>query len=181
MLIRQAQMTDAAAIAGVHIGSWRTTYAGILPQEHLDSLSHERRTAAWQTILSDTPSLWFHYAVEDDAGNIVGFSSAGPERSGNSIYTGELGGIYLLKSYQRQGIGRQIMVKVTNQLESNGHHSMMLWVLAQNPSRGFYEALSGQVIGEEGINIGGANLVKIAYGWKDIGLLARLLPDKPLA
>jgi hypothetical protein len=42
------------------------------------------------------------------------------------------------------------------------------WVLAQNPSRSFYEALGGKVIAEEEMQRDGHLLVKIAYGWNDL-------------
>ena len=43
MLIREASPTDAAAIARVHVDSWRTTYAGIVPADYLANLSYTRR------------------------------------------------------------------------------------------------------------------------------------------
>ena len=49
---------------------------------------------------------------------------------------------------------------------------MLLWVLAENPSRGFYEALGGAEVRQETITIGGTELVEIAYGWSDISPLA---------
>jgi hypothetical protein len=47
-------------------------------------------------------------------------------------------------------------------------------VLAQNPSRQFYEALGGKYLYEKPIEIGGANLIKVAYGWPDIHALAQM-------
>ena len=45
--------------------------------------------------------------------------------------------------------------------------------LAENPSRRFYEALGGQELSRQDITIGGATLVEVAYGWKDIGVLGQ--------
>jgi len=50
--------------------------------------------------------------------------------------------------------------------------SVMLWTLAVNPYRGFFEALGGQVVNEETIEIGGSRLVQVAYGWADVSELA---------
>ena len=44
-LIRPATLEDAPAIARVHVDTWRTTYAGIVPDEHLAKLSYERSQA----------------------------------------------------------------------------------------------------------------------------------------
>jgi hypothetical protein len=53
MLIREAKITDAAAIAKVHVDSWRTTYVGIVPTAYLAGLSHEQRAEEWRRTLSN--------------------------------------------------------------------------------------------------------------------------------
>jgi hypothetical protein len=35
MIIREAELYDAAAIAIVHVDSWRSTYRGIIPEDYL--------------------------------------------------------------------------------------------------------------------------------------------------
>ena len=175
MIIREAKMTDTASIAKVHIDSWRTTYVGIVSQDYLLSLSYEQRMNAWQAMLSDPSSLWFYYVVEDDNGNVIGFANGGPERSGNKIFSGELGAIYLLKSYQQQGIGRQLIATVALRLKQQGHNAMLVWVLAANPYRSFYETLGSCQIGEKEADIGGEKLVEIAYGWQDLGVFTKML------
>lgn len=52
---------------------------------------------------------------------------------------------------------------------------MLLWVLEDNPSRGFYEALGGVRIKQETITIGGTELVEVAYGWSGLSPLRRQL------
>jgi hypothetical protein len=48
---------------------------------------------------------------------------------------------------------------------------MIVWVLADNPARRFYEALDGQYVGERDIEIDGVKLREVAYGWADTGHL----------
>ena len=49
---------------------------------------------------------------------------------------------------------------------------MLVWVLQDNrPACHFYEVLGGKKVKEKTIEIGGANLVEVAYGWKDITAL----------
>jgi hypothetical protein len=43
-----------------------------------------------------------------------------------------------------------------------------VWVLADNPSRGFYEKLGGKFVYEKAVRIGGIALREVAYGWEDI-------------
>ena len=56
-----------------------------------------------------------------------------------------------------------------------GLHSLLVWVLANNPSQDFYSALGGQRVYEQEITIGGARLVEVAYGWLDIRELVETL------
>jgi GNAT superfamily N-acetyltransferase len=68
--------------------------------------------------------------------------------------------IYILKEYQRKGIGKQLIQGLIKESMS----SFLVWVLADNPSRRFYEKLGGKKIGTESITIGGVDLDEVAYG-----------------
>ncbi|MEU6929538.1 hypothetical protein AB0A05_10295 [Streptomyces sp. NPDC046374] len=46
MPIREAAPSDAAAVAAVHIRSWRAAYRGLVPDAYLDSLDVGERTDA---------------------------------------------------------------------------------------------------------------------------------------
>lgn len=169
--IREADVSDAAAIARVHVDCWRTTYAGIVPEDYLANLSYSQREQIWHAALSASESPSFVYVAEDTTGEVVGFASAGQERSGQVAYKGELYAIYILASYQRRGIGRRLTQAVAKRLVEAGIHSMLVWVLADNPFRAFYEALGGQQVTEQEIAIGGAKLMEVAYGWRDVRIL----------
>jgi ribosomal protein S18 acetylase RimI-like enzyme len=168
MLIRDALQTDAAGIARVHVNSWRTTYRGIVPDQFLDSLSLERREQYWHDLLSDPVNKDINLVADVPPVGVVGFASAGKERTGEFPYQGELYAIYILKAYQGRGVGRQLVEAIVLRLQEQGLISMMVWVLKDNLFRAFYEALGGQEIGEQDIKIGEATLVEVAYGWKDI-------------
>ena len=176
MIIRAAQPTDAVAIAKVHVDSWRTTYKGIVPDDFLAALSYEQRTHMWRPLLSQSPPRSFVYVAEAASGQVIGFASGGPERGGDPDYSGELYAIYLLGVYQRHGLGRHLTSTLVQRLVQVGMPSLLLWVLAANPCRGFYEALGGQRLYDQQVLIGGASLVEVAYGWRD----ARALIVAPL-
>ena len=48
---------------------------------------------------------------------------------------------------------------------------MMLWVLKDNPTRGFYEHLGGQVFREQPVEIGSKEYLEVGYGWPDLTLI----------
>src|SRR5690242_19435028 len=114
MEIREATLDDAAAIARVHVESWRMTYAGLIPDEYLAGLNHADREEKWRETLAVRNGATF--VAVDEAEGIVGFASGGPERSGNRDYTGELYAIYILEDWQRRGIGKALTSTVAKRL-----------------------------------------------------------------
>ncbi len=174
MRIREAVPDDIPGIARVHVDTWRTAYPGIVPAEALAGLSYERSESRWREHLFLEGSGRFVYVAED-AGRIVGSGSGGPERDGMPGYDGELYGLYVLAAYQRQGIGRELVQTVAGRLVADGLNSMILWVLRDNrKARAFYEAMGGVLAGEKPIAIGGADLVEVAYAWRE---LRALIPE----
>jgi GNAT superfamily N-acetyltransferase len=170
MRVRQAVCADAAGIARVHVDSWRTTYRGIVPQDYLDGLTYAERQARWERGLCMSDPEPCVYVAEDGNGQIVGFANGGPERSGDPVYRGEIYAIYILQPQQRQGLGRELVRKVVEALQKMGFQSMLVWVLADNPSRRFYEALGGEPVRTQEISIGGTPLEEVAYGWQALQL-----------
>ena len=172
--IRHAVPADAAGIARVHVDSWRTTYAGIVPGDYLASLSYSAREQVWENVLkAHKHDNCIIVAVTLD-GAIVGFAHAGPEREGETGYDAELYAIYLLQEHQGGGVGRRLTVAAGRAVLNAGMTSMMLWVLEDNYSaRRFYEALGGARFDRKRLQIGGAEFVEIAYGWRNIRSLLR--------
>ncbi|HZA24474.1 MAG TPA: GNAT family N-acetyltransferase [Dehalococcoidia bacterium] len=170
MDIREAHIGDAPAIARVHVDSWCSTYSGIVPAEYLAQLDYGQREQNCYDRIKGKGDGQFIYLAEE-VGEVVGFASAGPENSGNSTYDGELYVMYILEAHQRKGIGRHLISHLAESLRQAGIESMLVWVLADNPFRKFYERLGGQPVAEQCVSIGGAELKEVAYGWRDIQVL----------
>src|SRR5262245_23858420 len=178
MPIRDALPADAAAIARVHVDSWRTTYAGLVPDDFLAGLSYERSQKNWSRAFTDPSLNTFLLVAETEPGQVVGFASGGPLREGPPDYQGELYAIYLFQDHQRCGFGRALVAHTASRLLQRGFANMLVWVLADNPGRRFYEALGGQFITEKPFALGGATLLEAAYGWPDLQPLAEsILPS----
>lgn len=166
--IRKATLADASAIATVHVAAWRETYRGIVPDEFLNNLSIQRRTEQWVNLLSDENHPYHRTFVAEMDGQVIGFSNYGLPQEKGSEFDGELFAIYILHAAHKQGLGRSLVNAVVNGLREQGHKSMMVWVLKDNPARGFYERLGGVYLYEKPIEIGGAKLMEVAYGWRDL-------------
>lgn len=167
--VRPAIPADAPGIARVHVDTWRTTYRGLVPDEVLAGLSYEKGQARWERTLQDPESGQFVFVAADGkSGQVVGFAVAGPERTGDPVYTGEVYAIYILEAYQRKGLGRRLIGACARELAGRDRKAMLIWVLRDNPNRPFYEALGGVKLRSQPLEIGGATLEEIAYGWPDI-------------
>lgn len=168
MRIRLAREGDARGIAYVHTESWKATYRGIVPDHVLDYLTTESRLAQWEQQLRSNENDQILIVAEDKEGEIVGFACGGKEREGQLPYDGELYAIYLLKSHQQSGIGRQLVKRVVQHLQTCRIGNMMIWALERNPACRFYEKMGGIPVHTRSIRIGDKDLVEIAYGWSDL-------------
>ncbi|MBP2242813.1 L-amino acid N-acyltransferase YncA [Cytobacillus eiseniae] len=165
MEIRKGKMSDAKGIAKVHVDSWRTTYVNIVPDEYLKEMTYESREQLWNQLIPNGNV----FVAEDNNGKIVGFASGGRERSNQyEDFNGELYAIYLLEEYQRKGIGKLLFMQIVKYIQELGYNTMIVLVLAENPSCLFYEALGGRKIDALEVEILGKKLVETVYGWEDI-------------
>jgi ribosomal protein S18 acetylase RimI-like enzyme len=169
-VIRRAQVDDVLAMAHVHVDTWRTAYTGIVSDEHLANLSYVRCQEGWIEHLSDPQSETHAFVAQARPGHIVAIGSGGPLEDAWAGFDGELYVLYVLKSYQGQGYGRLLLAQVAHDLVSRGYHSVVAWVLKDNPACGFYERLGGRVVGEKVVEIGGSQLVDVAYAWFNLAV-----------
>jgi ribosomal protein S18 acetylase RimI-like enzyme len=162
-MIRPAAIADAPEVARVHVASWRETYRGLLPDAFLASLSKSGYAERWRRVIADGSNRVY---VVENADGMVGFASGGHERAGETDYTGELYAIYILKSAQRQGYGRELVRTVVEGLRELDLNNMIIWVLRDNqPARLFYERLGGVYVRLQPITIGSVTLEEVSYGW----------------
>ncbi len=170
MTIREAMPADAAGIARVHVESWRTTYPGIMPQEHLDALSVAEYEQTWQSRLREDSSGKTHSFVAVDDGEIVGFVRGGPLHLDDPDYTAEIYTLYLLNSQQGCGLGRRLLAAVAGRLREDGHTNLFLWTHVRNPARGFYEKLGGVAVRTTQRTLKGIVYDDVGYGWDKAAL-----------
>src|SRR5690349_10269907 len=165
-LVRTAEVGDAAAIARVHVESWRTTYRGLLPDDFLDSLDETRYAERWRRSLGDEGTRVY---VAEDGHEIVAFASGGRERAGEDGYAGELYAIYVLKEAQGRGNGRSLVRAVAAGLREMDLHDMIVWVLRDNAhARSFYERLGGAYVRTQPITIGSAVAPEVSHGCRSL-------------
>ena len=165
-MVRAAAQEDVPRIAHIHVTAWLETYAGLIPQEVLDSLPIDERAAMWRRALDEGSAT--SLLVCEHEGDVVGFAAVGPEREGHTHYTGELYAIYLLQKVHGRGYGAALFQEAMRSLKTAGHSAARLWVLESNPTRGFYEHLGGERLERKMVSMMGATLSEVAYGWSEL-------------
>ncbi|NRN30160.1 GNAT family N-acetyltransferase [Photorhabdus heterorhabditis] len=88
--------------------------------------------------------------IAEQAGVILGFSVVLPQSDGNS----ELDGLFVEPAFWHQGIGKQLVQTVLNNLHTKGGTSLR--VLANPQAEGFYIALGFERLGKEYTQLGTA-------------------------
>jgi L-amino acid N-acyltransferase YncA len=160
-LVRAATEQDAGAIAHVHVQSWLSTYAGIVPAEYLATLNEAERVPQWRAEIARGVLV---YVAEAD-GEVVGFICGGRIREPLEAYDAELFAIYLLERAQRRGLGSALVRRLAESLLAEGFVGMVVWALETNSAGLFYEKAGAHRVGAKEIEIGGVGLLAVAFGW----------------
>ena len=141
-MLRLAIIEDAETIAAIHVRTWQTAYEGIVPAQHLASLSIQERANLWRRIISEQHATVLLAVVPRGE---VGFISFGPSRDKDGKEKAEIYAIYVLPEFWKQGIGRELLDEAERKVEDNNFIAVTLWVLEKNAlARRFYEGFSQQ-------------------------------------
>ena len=167
--VRPARPDDAAAIARIHVDTWRSTYAGLLPDRYLVKMSMTRWAAHWSGVLDRPNGAEKVIVVSETPVGVVGFSSLGPARGDRSPLArqtyGEIYTLYVEPDHQGVGLGRLLLEGGLALLADAGFPGAVVWVLDGNPSRFFYRALGAQYASERGSRFAGAAVRELGYRW----------------
>ena len=173
--IRLARSDDAEAIETVRIEAWKTSYRGIVPDQHLDRLAvTDEQVERWHATLADPSSARLNRAVAESGGRVVGFVMSGStdDDALDSARIGEVHGLYVSPDRQGRGIGRALMAQAVAALRASRFEAAVLWTLRDHArSRRFYERNGWTFDGAEHIRDMGGPVALVRY--------ARDLDDEP--
>ena len=163
--IRHARPDDAEAIARVHVETWRSTYAGLVPDHYLLGMSVQGQALRWKKLLRRLPRGQGVLVAATPDGAVVGFGSWAPARNRPPPASGEIQTLYVAVDWQGRGLGAALLANLLRALATEGHADAYLWVLAENPARFFYERQGGQRAAEQVEHFAGTQLLEYAYRW----------------
>jgi ribosomal protein S18 acetylase RimI-like enzyme len=165
--IRRATEDDIPGIAKVLVETWKSTFRGMLPDDFLDGMSYARQEQRHRRTFA-IPETTYHVAVDALTEAIVGFANGGPIRHPLFAYQNELYAIYVLDAYQGQRIGTHLLRAAVSDLRRSGRQGLVVWVLASNPNRAFYERHRGRLVSTKPITLGSATVDQVAFAWDDL-------------
>ncbi len=164
--MREADFSDAAGIAAVHVAGWRDAYREIIDADYLESLSDIRHSAMWADVLDQEIREGATFVAENAKSGIIGFADCGPERGHDDATSGEITAIYVMPEFHRRGIGHALVGTCRAWLAEAGRTSVAIWVLADNAAaRQFYETLGGAESETRMIRVAGGELEEVCYRW----------------
>ena len=166
--IRPATPGDAEAIAMVYVNTWRSIYADLLPERMLVGMSYEHTARYWRRVIAEKPVRDLVRVADSDDRSVVGFASAGASRHRGLGFDGEIYTLYVLDEFQGAGTGQALLFSIFGRLLERGLRSSLVWVLAGNPSRFFYEVMGGCRVAEREETMWGVRLSELAFGWPDL-------------
>jgi uncharacterized cupin superfamily protein/ribosomal protein S18 acetylase RimI-like enzyme len=162
--IRPAIPFDEAAIAGLHIESWRQGYRGVLPDAYLDGPMEGEMRDKWHHRLSQPQPGWLVLvSTIDDA--FAGFfaSFPDPDDTGRDL----IDNLHVMPGLRSHGIGAALMREGADRLAAMGRGCAILRVVEGNAgARAFYRDLGGIEGAPVAHDIGGGNEVDLVpYSW----------------
>lgn len=146
---------------------------GIVPDDFMDKLSYQTTEEGWKkSFWEDRDPGVAVFVAERENHDIVGVAVCGPERGHDPFYQGEIYVLYVLPTFQNQGIGRRLVSACVQHLIDDVHvSSLLIWTFAESPYRRFYESLHGKPVRESTKELGGRMIPEVGYGWEEMGTL----------
>ena len=165
-IIREAAEEDIPALAALHVKTWAETYwLTMLPP------TFRIREWQWKDQFQKNDGSWFCFVIENSKKQLIGFAK-GKKYSHSDLpdFSGELNKIYILRKYQRLGLGKRLIGYVARKFLSMGINNMVLFGVAENPSCYFHEAMGGEkLFSKKGEFHGG-------FCWRNLEQLVALCP-----
>jgi ribosomal protein S18 acetylase RimI-like enzyme len=144
VIIRKAKIGDEKQVVDVNIKVWESTYKDFFDESVFERKRQNRAKSEewWKEHLKGECYAF----VAETQGKVVGYIDIfQATRNEKFADCGEVGSIYILDEFHRQGIGRKLFEKA---FECIKKEKFMLNVLKGNPALFFYEKLGGKIVDE---------------------------------
>lgn len=140
-IIRLATLNDCEALSKLKHNVWDETYRGIYNDDKIDNYDYEQNQEKFLKIVLN-PDIDL-YVVEDN-GKLVGYMDCGIPIRPYKDYKQEIGLLYLLKEYQRKGIGKELFRLGYDTIKDKGFKEFFISCNKFNiNAQNFYKKMGG--------------------------------------
>ena len=142
-VIRLSNLDDCDELSKLKQKVWNETYRGIYSDEKIDNFDYQKNSEKFAGIIMD-PNVNL-YVVEDN-NKLVGYMDYGIPYRPYKDYKQEIGLLYLLKEYQKKGIGKELFTLALNKIIENGYEEFFVSCNKYNMNAlAFYKKMGGTV------------------------------------
>ncbi len=165
-MVRRATPSDAAVLGHVRAASWRDAYTGIVPAAELRRLDPHRSAMRMRHAM-DSRRGQVLLLIQAPGQPAFGYAWAGRQHDRAFSYAGEVYELYVHPDHQERGAGRRLLTATLWHLAEHALWPVLVWSLAENRARHFYEACGGRQVLADTVEVAGKELPRVGFGWDD--------------
>lgn len=137
--VRPARPDDAAEIARLQLTTWRTAYAGQLPEEVLHATGDDEAEQIWRAAVATPPGPGHHVLVAAEGETLVGFAALEPDPDDERAAA--VTTLLVEPRWGRRGHGSRLLAAVVDHARTDRRTTLLTWLLERDrASIGFYES-----------------------------------------
>lgn len=162
-IIRLAKEEDCNELSKLKHDVWNETYRGIYDDNKIDNFDYEKNSKKFLNIINNFDIELY---VVEDSERLVGYMDCGIPIRPYKDYNQEIGLLYLLKEYQRKGIGKELFNIAFNRIKENGYNEFFICCNKYNiNAQEFYKKMGG-IIDETDEDNNDKSIPQIYYIYK---------------
>lgn len=162
--IQRASPCHAEQIIDVHLKSWITTYSKFFEKEVFEAREQVREQRVEQKKIQIENSDHTFNLVALSGKKVVGFLTYTLNNNYKEFEQFPIiNALYLLKEYQKQGVGTRLLRTACNELATLGAEFVLVGVLNGNSAEEFYQKFGGEKIFVDQAKIGTKTFDEIFY------------------
>ena len=149
VIIRKAVVEDADDMIFARAHTRQTTYQWLIPEEGLQKIleSIDEKTPKIAEWIANQKYAYF-VAEDTETHKVIGMCWYMASRNEQYPESWEIMSLYLLKPYQKYGIGKRLFLAGVQELVKLWYHDMIINVVKGNDTINFYKKYGGKEVEE---------------------------------
>lgn len=160
--VEKSKKEDCKEIAEFITRTWNETYRGIVNDEFLDNLKNTEEKRYIKAINNFDEESNIQYIIKKDD-KIIAYLKLSKIKDTEYKDCMELQSLYVLKKYQKAGIGKELIHIAFNETKKLGYKKMIIGCLEENKSNGFYKKMGCKFVKKRKFKLPNQTLYENVY------------------